>query len=144
MTISAALVRKLENVPLELKEIFLTFIEEAEQNQQETVTKDEFRELWNVVHELSQAQNRTEKKVSELTQAQKKTEEEIRKMTGSIKRLRETVGGISRSVSYALENETYRKLPPFLKENYIDVIEKNIRLEIKGKEINLFSNAEIG
>jgi len=142
MPISVALMRKLEAVPPELKDIFLTLVEELERNRQETVTKREFNELKQVVKELAEAQKRTEQRVNELAEAQKRTEEEIRKLTGSLKRTREEVGGLSRTVAYALENEAYRRLPPFLKERHgIEILDRMIRAEIRGEEMNLFARA---
>jgi len=191
MPISVALIRKLDAVPPELKDIFLTLVEELERNRQETVTKREFNELKQVVkeladaqkrseerlsrletvvaelaeaqkrteqrlnelaeaqkrteqrlNELAEAQKRTEQRLNELAEAQKRTEEEIRKLTGSLKRTREEVGGLSRTVAYALENEAYRRLPPFLKERHgIDILDRMIRAEIRGEEMNLFARA---
>ena len=142
MPISVALMRKLDAVPPELKDIFLTLVEELERNRQETVTKREFNELKQVVKELAEAQKRTEQRLNELAEAQKRTEEEIRKLTGSLKRTREEVGGLSRTVAYALENEAYRRLPPFLKERHgIEILDRMIRAEIRGEEMNLFARA---
>jgi len=142
MTISVALIRKLDTLPPELKDIFLTLVEELEKNRQETVTKHEFDELRQVVKELAEAQKRTEQRVNELAEAQKRTEEEIRKLAGSLKRTRQEVGGLSRTVAYALENEAYRRLPPFLKQKYgIEILDRMIRAEIRGEEMNLFARA---
>jgi len=117
--------RKLDRIDPELKEILLDLAEELER----TVTKEEFRELRDVVRELAEAQRRTE--------------EEIRKLATGQRRLRQEVGGLSRSVAYALENEAYRKLPSFLKERYgIEVTDRLIRFELKGEEINLFARAK--
>jgi len=125
MPISASLMRKLDRIDPELKEILLDLAEELER----TVTKEEFRELRDVVRELAEAQRRTE--------------EEIRKLATGQRRLRQEVGGLSRSVAYALENEAYRKLPSFLKERYgIEVTDRLIRFELKGEEINLFAKAK--
>ncbi len=45
-------------------------------------------------------------------------------------------------MSYAFENEAFRKLPAFLKENYgIEIKERLIREDIGGKEINIFGIA---
>jgi chromosome segregation ATPase len=156
MPISVAFIRKLEGIPSEFKDVFLALVEEIERSRQETVTRDEFKELRAVVqelaeaqkrteqriNELAEAQKRTEQRINELAEAQKKTEEEIRKLVGSQRRTREQVGGLSRSVAYALENEAYRCLPHFLKQKHgIQVLERMIRSEIGGEEINLFARA---
>ncbi len=99
------------------------------------------------LEELAEAQARSEDEIKELrraivnlTEAQSRTEEEIRKLYGSLGDVRRDLGGLARSVSYALENEAYKKLPVFLKERYgIEVLEKMIRFEIDDEEINLFA-----
>ena len=101
------------------------------------------------VEELAQAQKRTELGVEELAQAQKRTEIQVQKLADGLNEtrqevgtLRQEVGGISRSMGYAFENEVYRFLPETLKRKYgIEVKEKIIRAEIGGKEINLFGRA---
>jgi len=216
MPISASLMRKLDRIQPELKEILLDLAEEMER----TVTKDEFRELRDVVRELAEAQKRTEQRVRELTEAQKRTEErltrlertveklaeaqkrteerveelaeaqrrteerieqlaeaqkrteqrmtslekaleelaeaqrrteeaqrrteeEIRKLAIGQRRLRQDLGGLSRSVAYALENEAYRNLPRFLRDRYgIEVTDRLVRFELRGEEINLFARAK--
>ncbi|MCX7858375.1 MAG: hypothetical protein N2513_10445 [Deltaproteobacteria bacterium] len=102
------------------------------------------------IGELAQAQKqaevrltRVEKAVEELAQAQKQTEQEIAKLTGAIREVRHELGGLSRSVSYAFENEAFRMLPVLLKNKYsLQIIEKFIRAEIAGKEINIFGRAK--
>jgi hypothetical protein len=95
------------------------------------------------VEELAEAQKRTEVKVEELAEAQKRTEEEVCKLAVGLNRTREDLGGLSRSFSYAFENEAYRMLPVVLKEKYaIKVRDKVIRADIGGKEINFFAHAE--
>jgi len=94
------------------------------------------------VEELAEAQKKTEERVEQLIEAQRRTEEEIRKLAIGQRRLREQVGGLSRSVAYALENEAYRNLPRFLRDRYgIEVTDRLVRFELKGEEINLFARA---
>jgi len=174
MPISASLVRKLDRIQPELREVLLDLAEELER----AVTKDEFRELRDVVRELAEAQRRTEQRVNELAEAQRRTEqrvnelaeaqreterrlnelagrvnelaeaqrrteEELRKLAIGQRRLRQEVGGLSRSVAYALENEAYRNLPRFLRERYgIEVTDRLVRFELRGEEINLFARAK--
>lgn len=45
-------------------------------------------------------------KMKRILEAQKKTEEEIRVLTRGQKHIREELGGLSRSVAYALETKT--------------------------------------
>lgn len=120
------------------------------------VTREDFSELKGIVAELAQAQRelaeaqkRTEArldgltvKVEELTEAQKRTEE-VRTLAVGLKRTREDLGGLSRSFSYAFENEAYRMLPKLLEEKYgIRVKEKMIRTDIGNQEVNFLARAE--
>jgi predicted nucleic acid-binding Zn-ribbon protein len=192
MSINVSLMRKLDMVSPEIKEVFLSFVEEVEQSREEFVAKDDFKELKEIVGEITETQKKTAQTVSELTeaqkrteqtiselaeaqkrteqtvnelaeaqkkteqrldsleiavqelaQAQKRTEEEVRKLTIEHRRTRQQVGGLSRSVAYALENEAYRNLPPFLKEKHgVEMVDRLIRFELKGEEINLFARAK--
>ena len=91
------------------------------------------------LNELAEAQKQTEKKLNELAEAQRQTEKELQKLSAALNRSRKEIGGLAKSVSFALENEAYRKLPRFLKQHYgIEVIERLIRTEIEGEEINVF------
>lgn len=167
MPISVSLIRKLETVPKELREVLLDLVEELERQREEAVTKAEFNELREVVAELAEevrklaevqrkteegvfhleeaverlaeVQRRTEERLNELAEAQKRTEEEIRKLAQGQRRLRQEVGGLSRSVAYALENEAFRRLPDFLRQKDIQVLERLIRTEVGSEEINLFA-----
>ena len=81
--------------------------------------------------------------VKELAEAQKGTEIEIQKLSKGLDETRGEVGGLSKSMSYAFENEAYRSLPAVLKEKYgIEVKERIVRAEIGGGEINIFCKAE--
>ncbi len=100
------------------------------------VTKEDFSELKSIVKELAEAQKRTEVKVAELS-------EDIRILTKGLNETRGEVGGLSKSMGYAFENEAYRSLPAVLKEKYgIEVKEGIVRAEIGGGEINIFCKAE--
>lgn len=93
--------------------------------------------------ELAQAQNRTEAEIGKLAQAQNRTEASIAAMTRAITGMAQELGGLSRSMSYSLENESYRNLPALLKTHYdITVYEKIVRLDLDGEEINLFARGE--
>jgi len=94
------------------------------------------------LEELAEAQKKTEEEVRKLAEAQKKTEEEVRKLAEGLNRTREELGGLSRSISYAFENEAYRMLPGILAARYgIEVEERIVRAEVGGKEINFFGKA---
>ncbi len=112
------------------------------------------------VEELAEAQKRTEqrleafekqteenfnrvwKTINELAEAQKRTEKEVAKLARGLSRLRQEVGGLSRSMAYALENEAYRHLPAFLKKHLgLELIDHLVRTYINGEEINIFGRA---
>ncbi|MCP5104216.1 MAG: chordopoxvirus fusion protein [bacterium] len=146
MNFGFGLMRKIEKLEPELKEVFLEFGEEIEKNREESIGRSDFSELKDIVKELAEAQNRTgerveglseaqkrtEKIVEELAEAQKRTEKEVRELTGALKRLteevgkeaklhkktREQLGGLSMSFGYTLENEAYKKLPELLKKDF--------------------------
>ena len=127
------------------------------------VKTSDFNELKGIVRELAQVQQRTEQRVDtlamrveELAEAQKRTEqrvdtlamrmEELAQQVSIVARgltqVRSEVGGLSRSMSYALENEAYRMLPAFLsREHGLEVVNRLVRTEVAGEEINLFGRA---
>ena len=147
-------------------EIRMNELEQVVKELAEAQRKTEGRldRLEQVVRELAEAQKRTEERVNELTEAQKKTEgrldrleqvvrelaeaqkrteEEIAKLSRGLQITREQLGGLSRSVGYALENEAYRHLPSILKKYYnIETIERLIRTYINNEEINIFGKAK--
>jgi chromosome segregation ATPase len=103
----------------------------------EAQKRTEFR-----VEELAEAQKRTETRVEELAEAQKQTEIEVKKLAIGLHEVRVELGGLSRSFSYAFENEAYRNLPKLLKEKYgYELVERIVRADIGGKEINFFAKA---
>ncbi len=156
MSFSVSLMRKLDRVEPELKEILWTMLDEIEQHREQSVTKVEFNELKDIVRdlgqttkELAEAQKRTEQRVEELAEAQKElaeaqkqTEEEIAKLSRALGNTRSQVGELARSMAYALENEAYRKLPDYLKTHcQLMIHDRFIRTEIVGEEINIFAKA---
>lgn len=140
-----------------LKKIRKTFpqkqalvLEEVIEVVDQTVKVSDFNELKSIVADISvtlkeivETQKRTETRLEELAQAQAKTEIEVRTLTKGLNQLRKEFGGFTRSVSYGFENEAYRNFPRVLHQNYgIDVIEKFIRTDIDGEEINFFARAK--
>jgi DNA repair exonuclease SbcCD ATPase subunit len=99
-------------------------------------TEARMDELAQAQRDLAQAQGRTEARMEELAQAQGRTE-------GELRQLAQELGGLSRSVSYALENEAYRQLPAYLATHHgIHLTERMVRTDIGGEEINLFALGE--
>ena len=168
MPFSVNLIKRLEAVEPPLRGALIALLEEVERQREVSITKKEFLEfaktteenfqkVWKTIgelaeaqkkteirlNELAEAQKKTEIRVNELAEAQKRTEVEIRKLGIGLRRTREQIGGLARSVAYALENEAFRKLPAFLKERYqIEVIDNIIRAEIEGEEINILGQVK--
>ena len=83
--------------------------------------------------------------VKELAVAQQRTDAQVEKLTSVVGDIRSEIGGMSRSMSYALENEAYRALPAFLLDKYgIEVTERLIRAPVNNEEINFFGRAVRG
>ncbi|MCX7942276.1 MAG: hypothetical protein N2516_04170, partial [Dictyoglomaceae bacterium] len=97
---------------------------------------------------LAEAQRKTEERLNALAEAQRRTEEELRSLTLVVKDLQRQVGGISHSVGFDLENQSYKYLPNLLKRDFgIVVKERLIRKFIKNKkgqylEINIIGKGE--
>jgi hypothetical protein len=156
----------MDNTPPEIKEVLWLLLEEIEQQREAAVTKTDFNDLKQIVRELAEAQKRTEQRIDtlgqrmeELAEAQKRTEQRMEELAeaqrettrelASLSRAhdntRAQVGGLSRSMSYALENEAYRRLPAFLKTHHqLDITERLVRTWIHGEEINFYAHAQRG
>lgn len=61
--------------------------------------------------------------VADLAQPQQDLAQDMQKLTRAMIDTRREMGGMSRSMAYALENEAYRSLPVFLEENDIIVVQ---------------------
>jgi chromosome segregation ATPase len=77
MSISVALVRKLDTVAPQLRDVLLELVDEIEQHREASVTKIEFNELKEIVRDLAQSQARTGQRMEELAQAQARTEQRV-------------------------------------------------------------------
>jgi len=109
------------------------------------VKASDFNELKEIVRRLAEAQERTDQRVAELAKAQEQTEQRLAKLTVVVQGLAMELGGLSRAVSYALENEAYRGLPRLLKERLgLEVKGRLMRTEVEGEEINIFGEAQRG
>ena len=117
MPISSAYFRKIQDFDPVLRDALLGLAEEMERSRQESVTRDEFRELRDIVRELAEAQKRTEARVEELAEAQKGTEKALALLTGEHHKTRQELGGLSATVGYRLEDEAFKGLPALLKRD---------------------------
>ncbi len=166
--ISVSLFKKLETVEPSLREVLIAILEEIEKQQKERVTKDEFRELKEIVadlaeaqkkteqrlnsltqkvNELAEAQKKTEQRINELAEAQKKTEEEIYKLVKRMDMFEDRLEGISNSVGYSLENKAYKSLPKILSERHnITIINRLLRKYFlvgkKNIQINIYGHGK--
>ena len=88
---------------------------------------------------LTRAQEGSQRQIQELARAQEESQRQIQELTRQMVEVRRELGGLGRSMSYALENEAYRMLPPFLAEKHgIQVTQRFVRTYIGDEEINLF------
>jgi len=98
--------------------------------------------LETAIVELTNAQKETEKRLSRLERVVEELTRNVNKLTKEVTVIKKEIGGLSRTVAYALENEALRMLPKFLKERYnIEIIDRLIRTEINGREVNFFAKA---
>ena len=87
--------------------------------------------------------------VKELAEAQKRTEQRVLALIDSHTLLKAQVGGLSHTVGYRLEDESYKALPKFLKDDFgIELIGKLKRdfIEIgkeKYIEVNIYGEGKI-
>ncbi len=65
-------------------------------------------ELKEIVGDLAQAQNRTEKRLEDLARAQEKTESSLNRLIGDHRQTRERLESMSDAVGYNLENQSYK------------------------------------
>jgi len=92
------------------------------------VKVSDFRELKEIVRELAESQKKTEEAIRELTA---ETQKAIKELATGLQNNRSDLGGLSKSFSYALENEAFRLLPEYLKKKHgIEITEKFIRTDM--------------
>lgn len=151
MSISAAMIRKLEELEPKTREVFLFFLEEIEERTNIiAIGRGEFNDLKAVVQELAQAQERTERRVEELAQAQvrterrveelaqaqvrterrveelaqaqKRTEVSVKTLVDDQKDIKKQLGGLAMAVGYGIEDRLIPHLKAFaLREFGIDI-----------------------
>ncbi len=165
--VKASLIRKLENIEdPTIRDVLISFLEEAERIIGETITRKEFIEfvektnenfqrVWEAIGKLTEAQERTEERLNELTErvnslaeAQKRTEEKLEKLIGEHKKTREQLGGLSNAFGYTLEDRAIKGLPKILKEKFNISITEPLRrdhIEVgknKYVEVNLIGRGK--
>jgi hypothetical protein len=95
------------------------------------------------LEQLAVAQERTEARLEQLAMAQECTEARLEKLAVTVTGMNQELGGLSRGMSFALENEAYRRLPALLEAQHgITVSAHFMRTEISGVEINFLARGE--
>lgn len=158
--------------PDELREPILALVEVIRKEDIRLLREDMergFRELREAIHELTQAQKkseerltrlektveelvlaqkRTEERVEELTQAQKETEENLNKLIKEHIKTREKVENLSHNFGFLLEDRAIQSLPEILEERGIKVLSrlrtKRMIYEGKKYELNIYGIVEEG
>jgi len=117
---------------------------EAQKRSEERLTKLEI-----TVQELAEAQKRSEERltkleiaVEKLAEAQKKTEETLNKLIKRVDIIEERLEGISNSVGYSLENNTYKSLPVLLNKEGIEVEGRLIRRYYEDNQLNIWGKGK--
>ena len=114
MPFSVNLIRKLEKVSPDIREILISVLDEIEKQREETVTKKEFLEfakrteenfqrVWKAINELAEAQKRTEQRVNELAEAQKRTEQRLNELAEAQKRSEERTTKLEKALAELVE-----------------------------------------
>ena len=107
------------------------------------VKTNDFNDLKAIVKELAVAQRETKAELQQLAVAQRETEVQMTELARVVTNMGQELGGLSRSMSYSLENEAYRALPAYLLAQHgITVTERIVRTDIGGEEINFFALGE--
>ncbi len=136
----------LEELEPSARQVFIKVFKALEKSLGEVVRREDFLELKAVVEglarrleELTDSVNHLTERITELAEAQRRTEEAVTRLARGLENTRSELGGLSRSVSYALENEAFRYLPRYLKTRYgIEVVDRIVRTYLKGREVNIF------
>jgi DNA repair ATPase RecN len=103
MPMTVGLYRKLEEVEPQLRGVLFAILEEIEQQREETVTKNEFNELREVVKELAEAQKQTENRLGRLEAVVADLAEVQKRMLNRLDRLEIIVGQLTQSIKDLVE-----------------------------------------
>ena len=133
---------RLEGVVEELAEAQKRTEESLEAFKKET--EENFNRVWKAINELAEAQKRTEEKVEELAEAQRRTEESLNRLIKRVDMIEERLEGVSNSVGYSLENNSYRALPGLLKKEGLTVIGPIIRRYYGENQVNIWGTVRKG
>jgi hypothetical protein len=160
MPFSANLIEEIEKLEPGLRGVFIDLLKEIERDRDERITRKEFMEfaerteenfkkVWKSIDSLAEAQVRTEERVGSLAEAQKRTEEELRQLVLDHKETRRQIGGLTQTVRYTLENESYTFLPRMLAQNHGIIMKEKLRrgylqdAEGRDIEVNILGKGEL-
>ncbi len=113
----------------------------------QTVTKEEFNELKEIVREQGENLKVLTQRVDQLTEDVRRLTGEMGRMKEEMREIRKQVGGLSITVGYTLENQAFKGLPELLKRDYgLEVVEPLRRTFVrdeKGREleVNIYGTA---
>lgn len=140
------LLEAFEELPPELRGPLLKVVRAIQKVVGESVKREDFLELKEVVAQLAEAQRKTEARLKELAEAQKQTEGRLEQLALRVDQLaeaqrktekvltklvedhsetRKRLESMSDAVGYELENKSYRALPALLK--------RDLDLQIEGR-----------
>ena len=166
MSVSVALIRKLEELDTKTREAFLCFMEEVEEKTSIiAVGRSEFNELKEVVRDLAEAQKRTEQRIEKLTEAQERTEQRVEELAHSQgklaeaqerteasvraladdqKDIRKQLGGLAMTVGYGIEDQLIPHLKAFAQREFgieVTLVDRRNVIYPDGAydEVNLFA-----
>ncbi|HFC98011.1 MAG TPA: DUF2730 family protein [Thermosulfurimonas dismutans] len=107
----------------------------------QTVTKEEFNELKEIVREQGENLKVLTQRVDQLTKDVRRLTGEMGRMKEEMREIRKQVGGLSITVGYTLENEAFKGLPELLKRDHgLEVVEPLRRTFVrdeKGRELEV-------
>jgi len=135
----------IEELPKELKGPFVRILELFREDIAETVKRSDFERFEKATEENF---NKVWGSIHELAEAQKRTEQEIKILAVELKDTRKMVGGLSDAFGYTLKNEAYKALPKLLARDFnIEVEGRLIRKYIeypdgRHDEVNIFGKAK--
>ncbi len=138
--VSTDFIRKISNLDPQIREAFLDLIDEVKRITGESVKREDFLRF---VEQTNENFNRVWAVIHELAEAQKRTEEELRKLAQRMAFVEERLEGLSNSVGYGLENQIYKYLSSILKRDFNIEVDGRLRrryLDVGGKrmQVNIF------
>jgi hypothetical protein len=135
----------------ELKAIVKQLAESQAEMQKSQVEMQKSQvEMQSSIIELQKSQVEMQNSLTEMQKSQTEMQKSLIEMQNEMRVLarrggdtNKSLGGLSKSVAYALENEAYRHIPKLLAQRYdIHLHQKLIRTEVGGEEINLFGQGQ--